>query len=131
MAKLTVVMRRRFCASCGKSLLQAEPAELTNAGFEKRHEWARSDLLSRGWRELTNSLWLCGEHASGYQSATEDELRFLIERLLAHRTAYRFTLEFYIHNGRVVTETGARPATSQELEMWGILKRIEERQHPG
>jgi len=120
MAKLTNPKCRVCCAACGEILVLEVP-ELT--GTNIIDDWLPAELSSRQWRELGRRLYLCGKHAEASADPTVDELHFLRDKLWAHQTAQRFTLEFYIHNGRVVTETGARPATAQELEMWGVLLR--------
>jgi hypothetical protein len=125
MAILTNIMRRFFCAECGKGLIIGEPDVKT----ENIKEWLMSEMTSRGWKALGHRLWICGDHVAGYENATEDELHFLRDKLWAHRTAYEWTLEFYIHGGRVITETGTRSATSQELEMWRVLRCETKKEH--
>lgn len=133
MAKLRSYGRRCFCAVCGEGTLLTVPEMLASGIgtlYKDTNEWIVKEMASRGWRHLGGRLWLCKAHSSLYERATEDDLRLLQEKFLAHRTASRFTLEFYIHNGRVVTETGSRSATAQETEMWGVLKRLEDKETP-
>jgi len=129
MAKMTTV-RRCTCAVCGAfTELELESAappfdpRTKELGLAPWQQNVADRLCAVGWRLLAPEFALCVRHAGLYENATEDAFHFLRDKLWAHRTAAGFTLEFYIHNGRVITETGARPATAQELEMWGVLLR--------
>ncbi len=127
MVKLVNLRTRCICAVCGVGVI-VDVDEVAARDYDQAFA---EKLTTSGWRVLVGRprrLLLCKEHAGAYSNATEDELHFLREKLLAHGTAERFALEFYIHNGRVVTETGSRAATPQEIEMWGHLKRAERRQ---
>jgi len=138
MAKLTNLRTRCICAVCGVGLVVDLDDVDAGPGVDPRHKYGSTvgeqafaeKLTTHGWRMLVGlprRLVLCNVHAGAYEFATEDELHFLRDKLRAHRIADRFALEFYIHNGRVVTEGGARPASSQELEMWKILLAAAER----
>ncbi len=126
MAKLTNLRTRCICAVCGVGMV----VDLENLGpgpgldMQQQDQLLEEKIATLGWRQLVGlprRLLLCKEHSAAYECATEDDLHFLRDKLRAHRIADRFALAFYIHNGRVVTEVGARPASSQELEMWKIL----------
>jgi hypothetical protein len=130
MATLANIRKRCMCAVCGACVvleLDGEPAPVDprtkSLELSPGQQFVADRLCAAGWRLLSLEFALCPRHAELYQDAKEDELHFLRDKLWAHRTAFGFSLEFYIHNGRVVTETGARPATAQELQMWGILLR--------
>lgn len=136
MAKLINLRTRCICAVCGVGMVvDLETNEVAGARdpqvYRAAQEKAFGEKLGTlGWRMLAGlprRLLLCKKHATAYEAATEDELHFLRDKLRAHRIADRFALEFYIHNGRLVTEVGARPASSQELEMWKILLAAAER----
>ena len=132
MATLTNLRTRCICAVCGEGLIVDldAPGVPPPYGSSEGEQLLRDKLSGLGWRMLAGlprRLLLCKTHAGAYERATEDELHFLRDKLRAHRIADRFALEFYIHNGRVITETGGRPASSQELEMWKILLAAAER----
>ena len=123
MAKLTNIRFQMMCAMCGTLHAADWRDDVPPATSEEVRLLVarRFNVEAAGWKFLAYKLELCPSCAKGYEGATEDTFHILRQRLVAHRVAENYGLQFFLAAGKVVTGESSRPATPEETALWYIL----------